>query len=141
MIQEFSVNVYRYILVNVEYKLVMLVGNCIVSNMAFNLMDKCQQNVRWVRLMIHFKHFLLRLALENVSKSTRKWSEICWLLMLCRCTSNGFYWFGTDCYWWDWIWKEIECVSFVLNRRSTNWYLSSIISSWNIDLWQRRCSE
>lgn len=70
--EEFSVNVYRYILVNVECRLAMLVGNCIVLSMAFNLMDRCQLNVRWARVMIHFKRFLLRLALENVRKLNLK---------------------------------------------------------------------
>jgi predicted phosphatase len=66
-----SVNVFRFILVNVVYKLEMLVGNYIVLNMEYNLMDKCQLIVHLDRVMIHFKHFLLRQELENVRYSIK----------------------------------------------------------------------
>ena len=32
-------------------------------------MDKCQQNVQWDRVMIHFKHFLQKQEQENVRYS------------------------------------------------------------------------
>ncbi len=92
-----SVNVFQFILVNVVYRLEMLVGNYIVLNMEYNRMDKCQLSVHLDRVMIHFKHFLRKQELENVRYSN--WIRLNLFFVWIRCTSNGFYWSWTDSYW------------------------------------------
>jgi hypothetical protein len=49
----------------------MHVGSCIVSNMAYNPMDRCPPIVHSDRAMIRFKHFSPRRVLGNVRIATQ----------------------------------------------------------------------
>lgn len=70
----FSVSVSLFMLAKLVAKLETHVGNCIVWNMEFNLMGKCQVTKPQVVVMIHSTLSSVKLELENMFPELSLWT-------------------------------------------------------------------